>query len=234
MNLSPLPAMRRSSSSRTARIRSPLLGGALLAALVAPPAALAAQDTEQAPPPDWHVRTDRPDQEASEIFFVDMPPGWHVTTGPAAIFWNPEMTASGSYTVEMDVYLFDPGRRREAFGLFLGGSDLDGEGQRYTYFLVRNGGEFIVKERAGTEAPTLVPWTGHDAVRSFADRKEGDVTVLNRLAVDVGEEEVRFLVNDQVVHSRPRGDLALDGVVGFRINHGLDVHVSRLEIKHGS
>ena len=192
------------------------------------PLGLAAQD--EAPPEDFKVRTDRPGQDASELYFVDMPPGWHVTSGPAAIYWDPSTMAEGSYRVEMEVYLFDPGQRREAFGFFVGGSELEGPDQRYTYFLVRNGGEFLVKERVGSEAPTLVPWTAHEAVLSYADRDEGEASVLNVLAAEIGAEEVRFFVNDREVHRMPRGAMALDGVVGFRVNHGLNLHISRLDV----
>ena len=75
--------------------------------------------------------------------------------------------------------------RREAFGFFLGGTDLEGEEQRYTYFLIRDGGEFILKERRGAESPTLVGWTEHPAILGYEDREEGDVTVRNVLAAEV-------------------------------------------------
>ncbi|MBP1778939.1 MAG: hypothetical protein H6Q86_4950, partial [candidate division NC10 bacterium] len=30
--------------------------------------------------------------------------------------------------------------------------------------------------------------------------------------------------------SRPRADVAVDGVVGLRVNHNLNLHVSKLEV----
>jgi hypothetical protein len=143
------------------------------------------------------------------------------------------MEAGGAYRVEMEVFLFDPGSRREAFGFFLGGSQLDGEGQRYTYFLIREGGQFLVKARDGREAPTLVEWTDHDAVRSFADREEGESSVQNVLAAEVRSEDVRFFVNGREVTRIARDGLSVDGVVGLRVNHGLNLHVSRLELTPG-
>jgi len=76
-------------------------------------------------PPDWQVRLDAPDPavvvgadaEAADIFFVSMTPGWHITTGPGAIFYHPGSTAAGDYHAEAKIHLFDPGARREAFGL---------------------------------------------------------------------------------------------------------------------
>lgn len=188
---------------------------------------LAAQDLQR--PPDWQVRFDQEGASEDDLeTFVSMPPGWHVTSGPAAIYWDPAHVAEGTYRLEMDVYLFDPGQRREAFGILVGGHDLDASDQTYTYFLIRNGGEFIVKRRVGIDAPTLHPWTAHAAVRSYADRGE-DASVLNRLVVEAGESTVRFLVNGEEVWRAPRVDLSMDGVFGFRVNHGLNLHVARLE-----
>jgi hypothetical protein len=184
-------------------------------------------------PDGWEVRPDRPDADLSELAFTEMPPGWHITTGPAVILYRPEMEAGGAYRVEMEVFLFDPGSRREAFGFFIGGRQLDGEGQRYTYFLIREGGQFLVKARDGREAPTLVEWTDHDAVRAFADREEGESSVQNVLAAEVGPEDVRFFVNGSEVTRIARDGLSVEGVTGLRVNHGLNLHVSRLELSPG-
>lgn len=198
---------------------------AVVAALAILPVALAAQI-----PDGWEVRPDRPGSDLSELIFTDMPPGWHVTSGPSGILYRPEMEAGGAYRVEMEVFLFDPEGRREAFGFFLGGRDLQGEGQRYTYFLIRDGGQFLVKARDGREAPTLVEWTEHDAVHGFADRAEGESSVRNVLAAEVRGNEVRFFVNGSEVTRIARNGLSLDGVVGLRVNHGLNLHISRLEV----
>ena len=178
----------------------------------------------------WQARHDRPGSDVSELVLADMPPGWHITTGPSTILYRPEMEAGGSYRVEMEVFLFDPQGRREAFGFFLGGRDLEGERQRYTYFLIRDGGQFLVKSRDGRDTPTLVEWTDHAAVRGFADRGTGESSVRNVLAAEVGDDEVRFFVNGQEVTRVSRNGLSLDGVVGLRVNHGLNLHVSRLDV----
>jgi len=197
----------------------------ILSALFVMPAA--AQEFER--PPGWSVRFDQDGATEADLeSFVAMPPGWHVTSGPAAIYWNPGSTVSGEFRIEMEVYLFDPGERREAFGVFVGGSDLEGSEQAYTYFLIRNGGQFIVKRRQGAEAPTIVPWTSHEAIRSYADRGD-DASVLNVLTVEADDRVVRFLVNGAEVWEAPRPGLALDGIYGFRVNHGLNLHVARLE-----
>lgn len=201
--------------------------GALLTSAVT----VRAQD-EAAPPEGWQVRTDR-GQPASEIDFQTMSPGFHVTTGPAAIFWNPANTAEGEFRVEAEVFLFDPGGRNEAFGLFFGGSDLAGEGQEYTYFLIRQNGGTLLKRRDGGETSVIRDWTPHDAVVTWAEKEEGESSVLNVLAVEAGAEELAFFVNGAEVARVPRGDHHADGIAGLRINHGLNVHVRSFEVSSG-
>lgn len=188
----------------------------------------AAQDFQR--PDGWMTRFDREGStEADMELFVSMPPGWHITTGPSGIFWDPALTASGFFRAEMEVFLFDPRGRREAFGIFFGGRDLEGEGQSYTYFLIRDGGEFIVKRRDGAQAPTLVAWTAHPAVLGYADRGN-DASVRNVLTVEARSDAVRFLINGTEVAALPRDRLSVEGTVGIRANHALNLHVSRLEV----
>lgn len=190
--------------------------------------ALAAQDLER--PDGWQVRFDNPGASETDLeMFVEMPPGWHVTTGPAGIFWSPENTASGDFRAEMEVFLFDPQGRREAFGMFVGGEGLQGDGQEYTYFLLRDGGQYIIKRREGSEAPTVRPWTAHEAIVGYADRGDA-ATAKNVLAIEADGDTVRFFVNDAEVASLSRSEVPVDGIYGFRVNHALNVHVSRLAV----
>ena len=206
-----------------------LAAPALVLAVTAAAVQANAQDLER--PDRWSVRFDDPSSSEADLeMFVEMPPGWHVTSGPPAVYWGPEMEASGDFRVEMEVFLFDPGQRREAFGVFVGGREMEGDAVEYSYFLIRNGGEFIVKRREGPEAPTVLPWAAHPAILSFEDREEGGATVKNVLVVEARGETVRFFVNDAEVASLPRAQFATDGAYGFRVNHGLNLHVSKLEM----
>ena len=116
--------------------------------------------------------------------------------------------------------------RREAFGFFVGGTDLAGDGQGYTYFLIRDGGQFLVKQRMGAETATVQNWTSHNAISSWSG--EEDSTAKNVLALSVEGDRLSFSVNGQEVWSGAKGDLALDGVFGFRVNHGLNVHITSI------
>jgi hypothetical protein len=210
----------------------------ILPLLVLCAAPLAAQE-RPAPtvPATWKVRADRgtptvlPSGEMSAmqgdtIQLVTMPPGWHITTGPAVITYDPAWQASGNFRVESEIFLF-PGERREGYGLFIGGQDLDGPGLSYLYVLLRKDGAVLVKRREGGATETLVPWKGHPAIVQHTGQ-EG--TAKNVLAVDVDADSVRVIVNDQPVAAVARAGLPTDGQVGLRVNHALNLHVSRLDI----
>jgi hypothetical protein len=179
-------------------------------------------------PAGWHVRADGHAAHAA-VSFVDMPPGWHVTTGPSVILFNPTRTATGTYRVRSESFLFDPGTRREGYGVLIGGHDLDGAGQRYTYFLIRRSGEFLIKRRSGETLSTVRDWTPHEAILQY-DKRGDSQTAKNVLGIDVTASEVVFLVNDTEVGRVPRSEVDTEGVVGLRVNHQLNLHVSTLEV----
>jgi hypothetical protein len=184
-----------------------------------------AQDQEFTRPPDWKIRFDRPAPD-SAIYFVDMAPGWHVTTGPAAILFDPAMMATAPFRLESKIFLF-PGDHREGYGIFFGGTDLEGEAQGYTYFLLRKDGRFLVKQRHGAETTTHIPWTAHDAI---VPHDGGESPVENVLAVVTTTDAIVFEVNGTQVGRIERASLATDGVVGLRVNHRLNLHVASLTV----
>ncbi len=178
-------------------------------------------------PEGWQVRLDRANANATAIKFATMPPGWHVTAGPSAIYWNTQNMGSGQYEVRSSIILMRPSAHPEAYGLFFGGKNLDTDEQRYNYFLVRQDGKYLIKHRDGTETHTIVDWTAHPAVKV----PEGQGEASNDLTVRVGSDSVAFLVNGQQVNAFPRSAIAdIDGQAGLRINHNLDVHVAKLEV----
>ena len=203
----------------------------LAAAVFALP--LAAQQPDAKPasrptlPDGWQARLDRANANAAAIKFSTMPPGWHVTAGPSAIYWNPQHMGAGQYEVSSSIILMRPAAHPEAYGVFFGGRNLDTDDQRYNYFLVRQDGKYLIKHRAGSETHTIVDWTAHPAVKV----PQGEGEAANDLTVRVGSDSVQFLVNGQQVNAFPRSAIAdIDGQAGLRINHNLDVHVARLEV----
>lgn len=189
-------------------------------ALAVPVAAQEAEQAGAAYPDGWHVRIDR-DQPAEGVNFVTMGEGFHVTTGPAAVLYNPESTHSGDYEVAARFTQTKAPEHPEAYGIVIGGSDLDGPDQTYSYFLVRGTGEYFIATRRGDEREVLVDWTEHDAV--VPQDENGQQT--NELGARVQGDEVVFLANGQEVARRPASEVATDGIHGYRVNHRLDVHV---------
>ncbi|MEJ2237363.1 MAG: hypothetical protein P8X82_03620 [Gemmatimonadales bacterium] len=177
-------------------------------------------------PQDWRVRFDRPGPPDSAVYLVTMEPGWHITSGPSGILYNPSQVAHGEYRVKSEIYLF-PGERREGFGVFIGGKNLAEQEQSYVYFLLRKDGRYMIKHRNGAQTPTIVPWTVHEAIVP----QSGEENAKNFLEVAVGTEKLDFYVNGEIVKSLPRGDLDTDGVVGLRVNHNLNLHVTSLTVE---
>ena len=154
--------------------------------------------------------------------------GVHASTAGrgAAIFWQPNSMAKADYTISATFAQTEPSGHPNAYGLFFGGSDLAGANQRYSYFVIRQGGEFLVKKRMGDETPTVVDWTAHDAINDLDDQGRSK----NTLSVEVGSSQVRFLVNGTEVTSQPRSAVDTDGITGLRIAHLLDVHIGDLNL----
>ena len=177
-------------------------------------------------PEGWKTRFDRPAAD-SLLRFESMEPGWHITTGPSGILYDPSRTAEGNFRVESEISLF-PSPPREAFGIFIGGENLEAQNQSYLYFLIRGDGSYLVKRRTGGDTQEVIPWTAHEAI---VKQDGGKGTAKNVLAIEADDDEVRFFVNGEEVNSLPRSEVDVEGIVGLRVNHNLNVHVASLEVE---
>lgn len=195
--------------------------------------ALPAAAQQAAAPKGWHVRPDRPGSDTAGVF-APMAPGWHITTGrTSAIFWDPAMQADHVFRVEMEVFFFrDQSRDTEGYGLVLGGKNLDGPSQDYVYVLLRNDGKYSVKHRAGEAVHTITDWTAHPAIAVHGPQTSG-ATVKNVLLVEAGADSVRYSINGQRAFAFSRSAPDVNGLVGLRVNHGLNLHVSKLAVQEG-
>lgn len=199
---------------------------ALATLLAAAPAAAQRPATlpEAARFPDgWSARVDR-DRPAADIVFTTMGDGFHATTGPAAVFHNPLWEQSGEYQVSARFTQTTAPAHPEAYGIVIGGSNLDQPDQAYSYFIVRGTGEYFIATRTGAERAVVVPWTAHDAVAP----QDASGRQVNVLGIRVEGGEVVFTANGAEVVRRPREEIRTDGVFGFRINHRLDVHIDQV------
>ena len=191
--------------------------------------ALAAPLAAQAPA-GLKVRVDQstnaqdPDN-TPDLKVTAMGKGFHVIGGPAGTFWDPKNTASGNYTVRATFNLMEPSNHTNYYGIIIGGSDLEGPNQTYTYFIVAQNGQFQIRTRMGNGNPVGVhPARGgaaHEAIR----RPGANGQSTNLLEVRVAGDTVSYVVNGTVVHTTPRSAVKTDGIAGVRINHVLNVHV---------
>jgi hypothetical protein len=214
-------------------IRRSITTLSLLALAAAPLAAQGADDPTHkvaggALPAGWMGRTDRATDKLTDAKFVAMGSGYHATSGPAAIYWNPQTVTSSPFTATTTVTQTKAPTHPEAYGIFFMGKDLDAPTQSNMYFIVRGDGKFMVNHRAGAEVHKIIPWTENAAVV----KADANGKAMNKLTVDATKpDSVRLLVNGTQVAALPMDHLGkTDGLVGLRVNHNLDVHIGDLTV----
>ena len=118
----------------------------------------------------------------------------------------------------------------------IGGSELGTPNETYSYFLVRNTGEYYIANREGDRAwfsrrifseklpVTVVGWTAHEAIA----KQGADGRQTNTLGIEVTGDELVFKVNGSQVTRLPTGKVHISGMYGFRIGHNLDVDVDQV------
>lgn len=204
---------------------APAIGADTGSAMTADPNANVAGATGV--PGGYTGRTDRATDNIADAKYAANGATWEVTTGPAHIIHAAKDNASGNYTASARFEQLEAPAHAEAFGLFVGGSNLDQDTQRYTYFVVRGTGEYLVKTREGADTKDVIGWTASPAVPK-QDASSGKATY--NLAVRVAADSVRFLVNDKQVAAVAKAAVPTDGVAGLRINHNLHLGVTPVTI----
>lgn len=215
-------------------MRTSLSAAALLAALTTP---LAAQgNTEDADravpgggaaPAGWTVRADKGDATNAKV--VSMGSGLHLTLGPAIVLYRADTRGSGPFHTLATFTQTKPSEHAEGYGLFVGGRNLDGAAQKYLYFLIRQDGSYLIKRRDGEKTSDVSKgWVQNAAVK----RPEAKGSATNLLEVDnkLDPSKVVFLVNGQKVYTTDAKGMDLDGIVGIRANHNLDLHVEGFDV----
>lgn len=162
----------------------------------------------------------------------------HVTTGPAIAYWNPENSASGDYTVSAtftEPQYMNVNDHPHPYGIFIGGSELGTDQQKYLYCATYGNGSFIVRG-FGPEAFQMNGRRpqAHDAVHQAAGQGE---PVTQEIALSVKGDEVACTINGTEVASFPKSDVvgegklaSTDGVYGIRFAHNTDGTVSGLKV----
>jgi hypothetical protein len=178
-------------------------------------------------PAGFTARTDRPDADITGASYTASGNTWDVKTGPAHIIYASKDSASGNYTVSATITQLEKPTHPEAYGLIIGGRDLDQPGQTYTYFLVRGTGDVLVKVREGDKTRDVVKWTPSADV----PKEDASGKATYALSAAVAGDSVKFSVNGRQVAAARKAGLPTDGVAGLRINHNLHVNATPVSIQ---
>lgn len=161
----------------------------------------------------------------------------HATTGPAVIYWHPENTATGNYTVSAtfsEPAYMALNDHPHPYGIVIAGNAMGTERQSLLYCAAYGNGRFIV--RGFGPEPFQVNGRGeeHEAVTKAAGPGE---PVTQEIAVSVNDDSVECAINGTVVGSYDKADLvgegklaSLDGVYGLRFGHNTEARVTGLTV----
>jgi hypothetical protein len=177
-------------------------------------------------PQGWTQRLDKENATATASFTA-MGDGFHATTGPAAIFFNPAHNMKDDYRVTATFTQTKAPTHPEAYGLFVGGKNLDKPEQEYGYLIIRGDGKYAIKHRAGAEVHTITDWTEFPKL----NKQDANGKATNTLAIDVSGEHVKMLLNGEEVKRWEKGYWQGLGQLGLRVNHNLDVHISDFKVE---
>jgi hypothetical protein len=195
-------------------------------------------------PAGWMMRFDPPragtPAPAPDAVVVESKGGSkiHFTSGPAAIYYNTKDMGAGEFAVSA-TFTQKKSVGHEAYGIFIGGKNLQDSTQSYIYFVVKPGcsrgdckavgatpGEAMVSQRSSDGKPTnLLPMTHSDLVHA-EDAADGHAT--NTLLIHVAKDSIHFVLNDKLFGAVAKSALKgapTDGQTGIRINHNIDVDV---------
>jgi hypothetical protein len=171
--------------------------------------------------------TDNPGAKISDAKYTATGSTWEIQTGPAHITFAAKDSASGMYSANATFQQLEKPRHPEAYGVFIGGSNLtDPAKQKYGYFEVRGTGEYLIKVRNGDNTTSVVDWTASPNV----PKEDASGKATYKITVHVAADTVHFVVNDKLVAATPKSGFPAVGIAGIRVNHNLHVAVTPLQI----
>jgi hypothetical protein len=163
---------------------------------------------------------------------------FHVITGPAVTYWNPENKATGDYTVKAtfkEPKYMNLNNHPHPYGIVIAGNDLGTDQQSYLYCAAYGNGNFIVRGFGPAPFQMNGPRGAADpAVNKAAGPGE---PVTQEIAMSVKGDKVECAINNKVVASYNKSDLVMtgklkstDGVYGLRFAHNTEALVTALQI----
>jgi hypothetical protein len=159
----------------------------------------------------------------------------HVTTGPAVVYWNPENTARGDYTVKAtfkEARYMNLNTHPHPYGIFIAGNDMGTDRQSYLYCAAYGNGTFIVRGFGPAPFQMNGRWSSNSAVNRASGSGE---PVTQEIALSVKGNKVECAINGTVVATYEKSLLvadgklqSTDGVYGIRFAHNTEAIVTGL------
>ena len=184
------------------------------------------------------AREEKAGQSVANAKFAAEGQGFHITTGPAATYWNPTNRVSGDYTVKAtftEPKYMSLNTHPHPYGIVIGGNDLGTEQQSYLYCAAYGNGNFIVRGFG----PASFQMNGGRGEANAAVHKAAAAgePVTQEIAVSVRGDKVDCAINGTVVGSYAKSDLvkagklrSTDGVYGIRLAHNTEAIVTGLTV----
>jgi hypothetical protein len=184
-------------------------------------------------PPGWMMKIDwqrgAAIPPATAVSFVTMGGGYHVTSGPAAVYYNTKEMGTGQYSVTA-TFKQSKSMVHEAFGLFIAGHNMQDSTQNYIYFVIKPAdGSVLIAHRTGWAARTTAIVPESPIIATSGINRDGpDGSATNTMLIHVAKDTVHFVLNGKVFKAIAKSDLGItsaDGQAGLRINHNIDMHI---------
>jgi hypothetical protein len=171
--------------------------------------------------------TDHADAKITDAKYTANAGRWEIQTGPAHITFAAKDSAKGQYQISTTIDQLEKPKHPEAFGVFLGGSNLtDAAKVKYGYFVVRGTGEYLIKTRNGENTTTVVDWTASPNI----PKEDASGKATYKITVHVAPDTVHFVMGGNLVAAVPKSKFPTVGIAGIRVNHNLHVAVTPLTI----
>lgn len=228
------------------RLAKPFFAGVLSALLIyAFPAAQGQADADRkvagggVTVKGWQGRVDAGNRQGLTINDSKFAPegnGFRLTTGAAALYWNPANTAKGDYTVKAT--FTEPKQsynHPHPFGVFIGGSGLDTDQPNALYCAAYRDGNYIVRGFSGGKVFQVVgKKTPNEAIKKASGP---DAEVVQEVGWTVKGDQLQCMVNGTAVWTGTKADVtgpgklpSTDGITGIRVSHNSDAVVSNFAV----
>lgn len=192
--------------------------------------------------PGWTGKIDSQEEQHGSTInnakFAAEGKDFHITTGPAATYWNPSGKASGNYTVKAtfkEPKYMNLNSHPHPYGLMIAGNGLGTDQQSYLYCAAYGNGNFIVRGFG----PAPFQMNGRRGEMNAAVHKaaaQGE-PVEQEIAMSVKGDKVECAINGTTVASYDKSAVvtdgklkSTDGIYGLRFAHNTEVIVTGLSV----